>query len=278
MKNYKHPMVQVNQDLEVPKLGMGTWQIKGSQCVQCVQEALEIGYRSIDTAQAYENEKEVGQGLKESQIPRDEIFLTSKVWRDNLSKEDVIKTTEKSLENLQTDYVDLMLIHWPNEKYDLKDSLHSLIDLKKSGKVRNFGLSNFPTTLLQNAQEIAPDFVCDQVEYHPYLNQDKVLEWLKKHNKFLIAYSPLARGKVFKDETIKKIAENKNISHAQVTLSWLLRQDRVVAIPKSSSKKHLESNWKSQKVVLDDQELTELNGLTYNQERLIDPEWSPKWD
>jgi 2,5-diketo-D-gluconate reductase B len=278
MKNYDHKTVKIKNGFEIPKLGMGTWQLNGSECVESVKHAIDIGYRAIDTAQVYENEEEVGQALKECRVPREEICLTSKVWRDNLSKKDVIKTTEESLKRLKTDYIDLMLIHWPNDDYNLEETMEALAELKGNNKLKEFGVSNFPTSYLEKAQKKQSDFICNQVEYHPYLDQSPVLNWLTKHNKFLIAYSPLARGKVFEDDKIKKIANKHQVDCAQVVLAWLCRQDSVVAIPKSSSREHLKSNWESQNMVLDDEDVQMIDDLQSSKGRMIDPEWAPQWD
>ncbi len=265
-------------DLKIPKLGMGTWQLEGFNCSDIVAKGLDMGYRLIDTAQIYHNEEYVGEGIERSGIDRSEIFLVNKVWRENLSREDVINSTRESLDKLKTDYVDLMLIHWPNDSIALDETLMGMEELLNEGMVQNFGVSNFPLALLDQTEEIAPDFVCNQVEYHPFLSQEPILEWLKKNNKFMMAYSPLARGQVFKDEVIQKIAHKHAVSEAQVVLAWLIEKESIVAIPKASSEDHLMRNLESLLIKLDKEDLEKIESLKYYNRRVINPEFSPKWD
>lgn len=265
-------------DLKVPKLGMGTWQLEGYTCTEIVSKGLDFGYRLVDTAQIYQNEEYVGEGIEKSGVPRDEIFLVSKVWRDHLSSEDVVNSTRESLDKLRTDYVDLMLIHWPNDQFALEDTLSGMEELLNEGLVQNFGVSNFTVSLMNRTNEIAPDFACNQVEYHPLLSQDPVLDWVRSHHKFMMAYSPLARGHIFENEIIKKLAHKHAVTEAQVTLAWLLSQDNVVAIPRTSSEDHLKSNLESLQVQLDEEDVRSLNNLKVLNKRTIDPDFAPKWD
>lgn len=275
----KIQMKSLNQlGLKIPKLGMGTWQLDGYKCTDIVASGLDAGYRLIDTAQAYDNEEYVGAGIEQSGIQRKDIFLVSKVWRENLSPDDVINSTKESLDRLKTDYVDLMLIHWPNEEFALEDTLGSMEELLNEGLVKNFGVSNFPVAWLERTQELAPEFVCNQVEFHPFLPQDVVLSWLKKHNKFMMAYSPLARGEVFKNPIIQKIAHKHAVSEAQVVLAWLMEHEAVIAIPKTSTVEHLRSNLESLQVALDPDDLANLSNLKALNRRVINPDFSPKWD
>lgn len=264
--------------IKIPKLGIGTWMVEGYRCTEIVAKGLNAGYRLVDTAQIYGNEEYVGAGIEESGVPRENIFLVSKVWRDNLSREDVVSSTRESLDKLRTDYIDLMLIHWPNDQIALDETLAGMEELLNEGMAQNFGVSNFPVSLLERTQELSPDFVCNQVEYHPLISQDAVLKWLRDHDKFMMAYSPLARGEVFHNETIKKIANKHAATEAQISLAWLLQQEGVVAIPKTSSEEHLLRNLESLQIQLDREDVESINNLKTLNRRMVNPEFSPQWD
>ena len=264
--------------VRIPKLGMGTWKLEGKKCTEQVAEAIEMGYLAIDTAQAYGNEAEVGQGVIDSGIKRENLFLTSKIWREDLSENNVIKSTEESLNKLQTNYIDLMLIHWPNTDYNLEETFEGLKKLHDSKKIKHFGVSNFPINLLEECEKYSSEFVCNQVEYHPYLDQGEMLDWLRARNKFMIAYSPLARGKVLDDKEILKIANKHNVEIAQVVLAWQMSQPGVVTIPKASSKEHLKSNFESLSLSLDPEDLSKLDSLTTKNDRIINPDFAPQWE
>lgn len=262
----------------VPALGFGTFEITGSQCTEMVRYALEVGYRHIDTAQVYENEAEVGKALSESGIDRGDIFLTTKVWMDKLAYADVKRSTEQSLQRLNTDYVDLLLIHWPNDAVPMEESLKALAELRAEGKTRHIGVSNFTVALLKEAIEVhGADLLCNQVEYHPFLSQKPVLDYLYAQNMMLTAYSPLARGEVVKDSTLKRIGQNYGKSPAQVALRWLLQQDAVAAIPKAASQEHCRNNFQIFDFSLSDEDMAAIGKLTGNR-RTIDPGWAPEWD
>ena len=278
MSNLQSMKYITGDDFKIPKLGMGTWQVNGYDCTNIVTKGLETGYRLIDTAQIYNNEEYVGAAIDQTGVVRKDIFLVSKVWRENLSAQTVIDSTQQSLDKLKTDYIDLMLIHWPNESVPLDETLAAMEELVNDGSILNFGVSNFPVHKLDQAYEISPDFICNQVEYHPFLSQKPVLNWLEKHNKFMMAYSPLARGEVFKNPTINKIATKHGVSPAQVSLAWLIAQPAVVAIPKTASADHLRSNLEALDLKLDSTDLAELDTLQAMNNRTINPDFSPKWD
>lgn len=267
-----------NNDIQIPRLGMGTWQLEGQECTNIVKRGLRLGYRLIDTAQAYDNEEYVGAAIEGSEVPREDIFLVSKVWRDNLSLDEILNSTQKSLQKLKTEYVDLMLVHWPNENIDLSETMAGMQALVNEGLAKNFGVSNFPVQWLEKTQKLAPEFVTNQVEYHPFIEQEQVFSWLKERDKFLMAYSPLARGRIFKNEKISRIANKYGANEAQVVLSWLMAQDSVVAIPKTSTVDHLKTNWESQFMTLEESEIKEIFSLQKQQQRLIDPDFAPAWD
>src|SRR4051794_8588228 len=222
------------QGTRVPRLGFGTWQIEGSDATEAVRDALEIGYRQIDTARAYGNEAEVGAGIADSGVDREEIFLTTKLFPGDFEPDAVKAAAEDSLRSLRTDYLDLLLLHWPDDSVPLERTLGALVQLREAGKIRNLGVSNFPAGLLAQALEHAPVF-CDQVEYHPFLGQDRLLGLARERDVLVTAYSPLAHGRVPHDETLTKIGEAHGKTAGQVALRWLLDQPSVSPIPKASS-------------------------------------------
>lgn len=226
----------------VAALGLGTWQLTGRGCVDTVRHALDLGYRHVDTAQMYGNEQEVGQAVRQSGIARSEVFITTKIAPGNLAAAAVKRSAEESLRRLGTDYVDLLLIHWPSQSVPLAETLDAMAALESAGKARHLGVSNFTVALLEQAVKRCPDLLCDQVEYHPFLSQRPLLAALGRHDMMLTAYSPLARGGVLRDRTLAGIARKYQKSPAQVTLRWLLDQERVAAIPKAASAAHLAAN------------------------------------
>jgi 2,5-diketo-D-gluconate reductase B len=260
----------------VPGLGFGTNGLTGNGCKEAVKDALEIGYRQIDTAESYDNEEDVGRALRESPIARDRIFLTTKVWYDKLRHDDFLAAANASLRRLGTDYVDLLLIHWPNSSLPLQEPLDALMELKQEGKARHIGVSNFTPSLLEEALEHAP-VICDQVEYHPHLSQERLLERVREHDLMLTAYSPLARGKVGGDSVLRDIGERHGKSPVQVALRWLLQQPRVAAIPRSSSAEHRRSNFEIFDFELSDAEMGRIFDCA-DEDRLIDPPWAPDWE
>lgn len=260
----------------VPALGFGTWQITGKACREAVAHALALGYRHVDTAQAYDNEEDVGAGLRDAGVPRDEIFLTTKLWVEDLGPREMRRATEESLQRLRVDYVDLLLIHWPTENMRMEETLGAMRTLQEEGRTRHVGVSNFTPTLLRQAMEHARIF-CNQVEYHPFLGQDRLREMARGHDLLLTAYSPLARGRVLEDETLRDIAGTHGKTPAQVTLRWLLQQEKVAAIPKATSRKHREANFDVFDFELSEDEMDRIFDLARD-ERLIDPAWAPAWE
>ncbi len=264
------------QGVEIPKLGFGTWQLSGESCVVGVRDAIELGYRHIDTARAYGNEAQVGQGLHDAGRNRDEIFLTTKLWYTELSAVGVHDQIEQSLRDLRTEYVDLLLIHWHNRRVPLADTLGAMCEAQAAGRVRHLGVSNFPTALVGEALEHAP-LLCDQVEYHPYLGQPQVLGLAREHDLLVTAYSPLAQGEALRDPVIGEIAEAHGKSPSQVVLRWLLDQPQVAAVPKASSHEHRAANLDVFDFELSDEQRGRIAGLERGH-RTIDPGWAPDWD
>lgn len=260
---------------QVPALGFGTWELNGQECRHSVSEALNSGYRHIDTAEMYGNEAWVGQGIKDSGIARHDVFLTTKIWYTNLSRQAVAHSLEQSLQKLQTSYVDLLLIHWPNPDIPLSETVGALVELQKQGKVKHVGVSNFTTRLLKEALQYAPVF-CNQVEYHPFLSQQKLRDLCKANQVLLTAYCPIAKGAVNEHPVLQKIAQNHGKSPVQVTLKWFMQQD-VSAIPKASSARHRNSNFDIFDFELSPPEMQAIFNLAQGK-RLVNPAHAPEWD
>jgi diketogulonate reductase-like aldo/keto reductase len=264
---------------KIPALGYGTFLLEGNDCLEGVADALSIGYRHIDTAQAYNNETEVGYAVKNSPVEREEIFITTKVTPRNFSQENFIPSVEESLKKLKVDYVDLLLLHWPSSPADdARDevAVEQLALAQQKEYAKLIGVSNFTIRQMENARKQA-DIFCNQVEYHPYLGQNKILSYLHKHNMMLTAYSPLGRGKVLKDSLIISLAEKYGHSPAQIVLRWLIQQDNVSAIPKASDRKHREGNFKIFDFELSEEDMQDIFDLD-SKDRLVNPPFAPKWD
>ena len=233
---------QAIQSEKVPSLGLGTWRLSGEECVWAVERALALGYRHVDTAQMYANEGEVGRSIRNSSVDREEIFLVTKVRTSSFSHHNVLRSTRESLKKLQTEYVDLLLMHWPNPSVPLGETLGAMRELQEEGSVKHVGVSNFPPSMVEEATEHAEIF-CNQVEYHPYRTQDELLAQARDMDYLLTAYSPVAKGRILNDATLREIGQVYDKTPAQVTLRWLIQQEKVVAIPKAASEDHLRSNF-----------------------------------
>ena len=264
------------QGVTIPKLGLGTWQITGSDCVVAVRDALELGYDHTDTARAYGNEAQVGQGLHDSGRNRDEVFLTTKLWYTQLGAVGVHDQLEQSLRDLRTEYIDLLLIHWPNPQIELVQTLGAMVEAREAGRVRHLGVANFPSALLREALEHAP-LICNQVEYHPYLGQPQVLALARERDLMVTAYSPLAQGEALDDPVLREIGAAHGKMAAQIVLRWLLDQPNVAAIPKAASREHRAANLEVFDFELSDAERGRIAGLERGL-RTIDPSWAPDWD
>ncbi|MCJ7429463.1 MAG: aldo/keto reductase [Candidatus Nanohaloarchaeota archaeon QJJ-5] len=261
-------------DTAVPSIGLGTWQMKGSECEQAVTQALEMGYRHVDTARIYDNEKMVGNGIQNAAIDRDDVFLTTKIWRTELEADEVRPAMEESLERLQTDHVDLVLIHWPNMGVPLDETLHAFQELQDDGLARNIGVSNFTERLLDRALEIAPSIITNQVETHPFHQQHEMASFCQDNDLLLTAYSPLARGQAVENDVITDIADKHGKEPAQVVLRWLTQRDNVVAIPKAAPKQYQRQNLNSIEFSLDADDMDKIGDLDRD-EKLVDPGFAP---
>lgn len=265
-------------ETDIPALGLGTYLIKGDEAVNTIEQAIDIGYRHIDTAQLYENEAEVGTAIKQSSVDRSALFLTTKVWPTMLSKEDFLPSFEESLRKLKTDYVDLLLIHWPNAEIRLNETIPELIKAQEQGKAKHIGVSNFPINLLAKAMGLGANIICNQVEYHPFIDQSLLKSWMDHNNLLMTAYCPLAQGRVFKDEGLKSLAASKGKSVAQLILRWFIQQENVMAIPKSSNPERLKANLEIFDFELSEEEITTINGLCDPSQRFVRPAMEPEWD
>lgn len=263
--------------IPMPRLGLGTWQLTGEQAAEAVRDALSIGYRHVDTARAYGNEREVGRGLREAGVAREEVWVTTKVWRDDAGADDVRRSVEASLGDLGLDRVDLVLVHWPNPDVPLRETLGALERCRQEGLCDHIGVSNFPSAMLREALELAP-VSCDQVEYHPYLSQRPVLDVAHAHGVVVTAYSPLGSGGLLADPVLGEIAASRGASPAQVALRWLLDQTGVAAVPKAASADNRRANLAALELApLTYEERARVDGLARGR-RFIDPAFAPDWD
>jgi len=245
----------------MPLLGLGTWQLRGDECTRVVQMALEMGYRHLDTAYNYKNQVEVARGLQASGIERGEVFVTTKIWPDALQYAQVHRQFAECVEQLATDYVDLLLVHWPNEAVPLAETLKAFDEIAASGRARSIGVSNFSPALIDEAREVASvPIVNNQIELHVGNVDTALLEHCRVHKVAVTAYRPLAKGDAADDMTLAAIGDKHGKSAAQVALRWLVQQE-IVAIPKASSEQHLRANMDIFDWTLDAEEMGRLHRL-----------------
>jgi diketogulonate reductase-like aldo/keto reductase len=258
---------------KIPAIGLGTWELRGRTCARLVEQALKLGYRHIDTAQVYENEREVGEGLRASGVRRDEVFVTTKIWTTHFAPNDLERSVRESLAELHLSEVDLLLLHWPNPRVPLQETLGALARVKQLGLSRHFTVA-----LIEEAVTACPEpLVCDQVEYHPYLDQTKVSDACARHGMAVVAYSPVARGRVKNDETLAGIGQAHGKSAAQVCLRWLVQQN-VSAIPRTSKIERLSENIDIFDFALTEEEMRQISRMGSAKGRLTDFGFAPKWD
>ncbi|MCG8509941.1 MAG: aldo/keto reductase [Rhodospirillales bacterium] len=262
----------------IPALGFGTWRLRGNTCSDMVRFALEIGYRHIDTASIYGNEDDVGQGLADSGVPREEIFLVTKVWPSKLGAESLKRSAMESLDRLGSGYVDLLLIHWPTRSVPLHETFGAMRQLQDQGLVRYIGVSNFNVALMRETIEtLNVPIVANQVEYHPYLSQNRVLGYCQKAGITMTAYCPVAEGRAAKDKTLKRIGAKYERSAAEVAIRWLLHQDMVSVIPMTANPEHCMANLKVMEFSLTPEDQAEIGALARGK-RLIDMHSGYPWD
>ena len=272
------PIVHAN-GAAIPVLGLGTWDLRGQVAVAAVQAALASGYRHLDTAAMYGNEAEVGEGLRASGMARDAVFVTTKVWRDDLAPERLLASARASLAQLRLEAVDLLLIHWPNEAIPLAETLGALAEARRLGLARHVGVSNFPVAMLERAVALCEAPLCaNQVEYHPRLPQPALLAACRQLGLALTAYCPLGRGDLVADPAVAAVAAARGRSPAQILLRWHVQQPGVVAIPRSSTAAHIAQNAAVFDFELTDAEVARLSALGRRPVRTVDPAFAPEWD
>ena len=268
-----------SRGVKMPAIGFGTSQL--GDCAEIVANALKVGYRHIDTAWKYGTEKGVGEGIKRSGVPRKDIFLVSKVSHEYLKADAFAKSVEESLERLQTDYLDLLLVHWPAiDGTPLAETMGALAKAKRDGQARHVGVANFNIALVEEATKLCPEPLSVlQAEYHPYLDQSKVLAHCRKTGLLFMAYCPLGRGRLFSEPVLADIAKAKGKTLAQVALRWLVQQGNIAPIPRSSNPKHMAESLEVFDFTLTDDEMKRIHELARPDGRIANPKGrAPKWD
>ena len=268
-------IVQAN-GAEIPVVGLGTWTLRGKECTRLVEQAIAAGYRHFDTAQMYDNERAVGEGIRSSG-KRKEIFVTTKVTPENLRAADLERSTHESVQKLGFE-PNLLLIHWPNRRIPLAETIGALNKVKREGLTRHIGVSNFTVALIEQAVKLSEaPLACDQVECHPFLDQSKVRAACKKHGMAVVAYSPIARGGAERDKVLTKIGKAHGKSAAQVSLRYLAQLGMVV-IPRTSRAERLKENIDIFDFELTVGEMKEIDALAARRGRIVDWGYSPDWD
>ena len=262
----------------VPALGLGTYQLTGPEGEAAIRSAIAMGYRHLDTAIRYGNEIEVGRAIRDSGVPRDELFVTTKIWPSDLRPDDVHARMAESLDRLGLDRVDLLLVHWPARDIPLGETLAAFAAERAAGRTRLIGVANFTLPLLDEALDVhKADLFCNQVEYHPFLSQARLLERMARADMLLVAYLPIARGAVANVPLLQQIAARHGKTPAQVTLRWLVQQDRVAAIPRSSRPARQAENLDIFDFALSGDEMAAIHGLAEGR-RYCDYDFAPDWD
>ncbi|WP_430249329.1 aldo/keto reductase [Neorhizobium sp. DAR64860/K0K1] len=270
--------IKTIQGVEIPSLGFGTFELKGPEGEAAIRTAIELGYRQIDTAIRYGNEVEVGNAIRESGVARGELFVTTKIWFNDLDPETVAARVDESLERLGFDYVDLLLVHWPTKDVPLGETLDAFAQAKSEGTTRLIGVSNFTVALLDEALDVhKAELFCNQVEYHPFLSQEKLLERMRRADMLLNAYQPIARGKVFSSKLLTEVGKKYGKSAGQIALRWHVQQDHVGAIPRSAKAENIRSNMDIFDFELSSEDMAAIHALARG-ERYSRFEWEPDWD
>ena len=261
---------------DIPRLGLGTYKNEDpDQCAESVRTALEMGYRNVDTAQGYDNESAVGDGIAAADVAREDIYLASKIATGDLAYDDAVATTRESADKLGVDTIDLMYVHWPINAYDPERTIDALNDLHDEGTIRDVGLSNFRVDQLDAAMDrLDSELVAHQVECHPMLPQNELREHAVENDYWLVAYCPIARNQVAEIEAIREVAAKHDASPAQVSLAWLLSKENVVAIPKATSEEHIRDNWAARNLALDAEDIERIDGIE-ERRRIVDFEEAP---
>lgn len=262
----------------IPAIGLGTWELTGHTCLRMVIEALRLGYRHLDTASLYGNEAEVGEGLRRSGVAREEVFLTTKVWQDDLRAADFRASVGRSLQQLRLPYVDLLLIHWPSPRIPIAETIGAMAKAKRDGLARHIGVSNFTVALLEEAARLSPEpLVTNQIELHPFLDQTKVVDTCRRHGMAVTAYCPIARGQAAGDAVLARIGRAHGKTAAQVSLRYLVQRGMVV-LPRTSKPERLAENLAVLDFALPEAEMEEIGRLATRRGRVVDGSFAPAWD
>jgi diketogulonate reductase-like aldo/keto reductase len=264
----------------IPALGLGTWELRGEQCRELVKAALELGYRHVDTAQMYANEREVGEGVRASGLHRDDVFLTTKIWPDCHAADDFARAVDERLELLDCGPVDLLLLHWPSRTVPLSETVAALNKARERGLARHIGISNFTVAQIREAVALSDaPLICNQVEFHPLINQDKVHAACRAAGMALTAYCPIARNRVADEPLMQGIASRHGVSPADITIAWHMALGDVIAIPRSSKPERLASNLAASQLQLAADEIAAISALKSRHMRVCEPESvAPVWD
>ena len=263
----------------IPAIGLGTFGMTGETCERAVAAALACGYRHLDTARMYDNEEAVGAGLKAGGVQRDEVFVTTKVWWEDIAPGDLERSAEASLKRLGLSQVDLLLIHWPNAAVPVAKSTAALCAAKRAGLARHIGVSNYTAALLDEAVAAASEpLVADQVEYHPYLDQTRVKAAARRHGMAVTSYCPLGRSAILDDPTLTSIAQAHGRQASQIVLRWHVQQPGIVAIPKSGTPERIRHNIEVFDFALTDDEMARISALARPEGRMVKPGFAPRWD
>ena len=268
----KAPDIRLNDQTNIPQIGLGTWQMRGEQCRQAVYEALRVGYRHIDTAAEYHNHEAVAEGLKDAALPREDYTLTSKVWRTDLHYQSLVDACKRALRELDTSYLDLFLIHWPNADIPMQETFRAMEDLRQQGLIKSIGVSNFTIAHLRQALDTGTGLAVNQVEFHPSLYQQELKAFCDANDIHLTAYSPLARGKDLELESVVTIAEERGVPRGQVIINWI-RHKGMSVIPKSATPERIQSNFEALNWALTDEEIERIDAENTDN-RLINPDFS----
>lgn len=267
-----HPeTIRLAHGVDAPRLGLGTFQLEGRACRAAVQRALALGYRHVDTAEGYGNEPEVGEAVRRSGVPREDVFLVSKVWRDHLRPDDLRAHLEETLLRLGTSYLDMYLVHWPRSDIPAEETAGGMERLRSEGLVRTWGVSNYTRSHLEEILAHG-EVATNQVELHPYFPQLELAAFCRERGVAVTSYSPLARGRICDDPVIREVAEGLGRSPAQVVLRWALQRDLLV-IPKATGQRHLRENFEVMDFQLGESEMESIGGRP-RAARLFDFRWS----
>jgi 2,5-diketo-D-gluconate reductase B len=264
----------------IPLVGLGTWDLRGRTCARIVEQALRLGYRHIDTAEMYDNEREVGEGLRASGIKRGDVFITTKIWPSHFAPRELERSAKESLVKLRLPEVDLLLLHWPNPNIPLSETLGALCKVKQAGLAQHIGISNFTVAMIAEAVRLSSEpLVCNQIEVHPFLDQSKVIAACRAHGMAVVAYSPIARGRAKNDKVLARIGRTHDKTAVQVCLRFLV-QHRIVVIPRTSKIERLSENLAIFDFELSEPEMTDIAALAHGDGRVVNYSFSgsPEWD